>query len=745
MVRSALQDVVRQVGSARALGLLLTALFVALRIWDPAPLQILQLKTFDTYQLIKPWTSPQQRPVIIVDIDEESLRTYGQWPWARDLVANLVVRLGELGASAIAFDIIFAEPDRMSPGEIANHLSNLDEPARQRLRALPSNDQLLADAMSTTKVVLGRSGYGGLTGDDIGSITSSIVSLGGDPRQFLIHLPSLIANLPVLQDAAAGSGLVTVQPEVDGVVRRVPALMSVAGHTMPALSIELLRVAMGEQSIVVRSDAAGVRAIMVGSLTIPTDRNGQLWVNYSHYDPGRYISAARVLEGQLPEGAFADTLVLVGTSSIGLYDIKATPLNPNTPGVEIHAQLLENILGSGLLHRPNYALGSEVAMAVAICLAMVALVPMLGARLVFAMGFFVAVILLSGSWYLYDRRSMLIDPVFPLLASFSVYLLLVFVNYIREEKQRTAIRAAFGQYISRDLVEQLSSNPDRLVLGGETREITLLFCDVRKFTTISELYKDDPQGLTSLMNRFLTPLSRAIMDKHGTIDKYMGDAIMAFWNAPVDLEDHAARACDAAIDMRARLDHLNGVLEREAAEAGRGFIPLRVGIGLNTGTCLVGNLGSDLRFDYSALGDPVNLASRIEGLTKTYGVPILVGERTVALAPRYAFLEVDLIKVVGKSIPERIHVLVGGPELRQSHDFAQLQAHHHRGLACYRAKDWAGALEAFSQAERSMAAVSQATGIDLSGVYQLYHKRIDDYSAAAPMPDWSGVEVATDK
>jgi adenylate cyclase len=745
MVRSALQDMVRQVGSVRALGLLLTAVFVAVRIWDPVPLQFLQLKTFDTYQQIKPWISPQQRPVIIVDIDEESLRTYGQWPWSRDLVADLVLRLGELGASAIAFDIIFAEPDRMSPGEIANHLINLDEPARQRLRALPSNDQLLADAMSTTKVVLGRSGYGGLVGDDIGSSTSSIVSLGGDPRQFLIHLPSLIANLPVLQDAAVGSGLVTVQPEVDGVVRRVPALMSVAGHTMPALSIELLRVAMGEQSIVVRSDAAGVRAIMVGSLTIPTDRNGQLWVNYSHYDPGRYISAAEVLEGQLPEGAFADTLVLIGTSSIGLHDIKATPLNPNTPGVEIHAQLLENILGSGLLHRPNYALGSEVAMAVAICLAMVALVPMLGARLVFAMGFFIAVILFSGSWYLYDRRLMLIDPVFPLLASFSVYLLLVFVNYFREEKLRTAIRAAFGQYISRDLVEQLSSNPDRLVLGGETREITLLFCDVRKFTTISELYKDDPQGLTSLMNRFLTPLSSAIMDKHGTIDKYMGDAIMAFWNAPVDLEDHAARACDAAIDMLAKLDHLNGVLEREAAEAGRGFIPLRVGIGLNTGTCLVGNLGSDLRFDYSALGDPVNLASRIEGLTKTYGVPILVGERTVELAPRHAFLEVDLIKVVGKSIPERIHVLVGGPELRQSHDFAQLQAHHNRGLACYRAKDWAGALEAFSQAERCMAPVNQATGIDLSGVYQLYYKRIDDYSTAAPMPDWSGVEVATDK
>jgi adenylate cyclase len=738
MLRSAVETFVRQLGFARALGLLLTGLFVVLRLWDPAPLQILQLKTFDTYQQISPW-SPPARPVIIVDIDEDSLKAYGQWPWSRDLVADLVERLGKLGATAIAFDIIFAEPDRMSPAEIAKHLLNLDEGVRQRLQTLPSNDQLLAEAMATTKVVLGQSGYGGLTGADAGG-ASSIVTLGGDPQPFLISLPGLLSNLPVLEAAAAGRGLVTVQPEIDGVVRRVPAIMAVGGHIKPALSIELLRVAMEEQSIVVRSDAAGVRNIVLGSTVIPTDRNGQLWVNFSRHDPKRFISATDVLEGRLPEQAFAGTLVLIGTSAIGLFDIKATPLEPNTPGVEIHAQLLENILNSGLLHRPNYALGSEVAMAVAICLAMVALVPMLGARLVFAMGFIIACVLFAGSWFLYDRRSLLVDPVFPLLASGSVYLLLVFINYIREEKQRAAIRAAFGQYISRDLVEQLSAHPDRLVLGGETREITLLFCDVRKFTTISEQYKDDPQGLTSLMNRFLTPLSKAIMDQHGTIDKYMGDAIMAFWNAPVDLDDHASHACDAAIQMLIDLERLNVDLEREAAAAGRTFIPLRVGIGLNTGTCLVGNLGSDLRFDYSALGDSVNLASRIEGLTKTYGVPILAGEHTVALAPRHAFLEADMIKVVGKAIPERIYVLVGGQDVLNSAGFAELQAHHARGIACYRAKDWEGALEAFSQAERSM-----PPGLDVSAIYRLYQKRIDDYSTAAPMSDWTGVEVATEK
>jgi adenylate cyclase len=735
MLRNTVESLVRQIGFARSLGLLLTALFVALRIWDPAPLQILQLKTFDVYQQIKPW-DPPARPVIIVDIDEDSLKAYGQWPWSRDLVADLVERIGNLGATAIAFDILFPEPDRMSPAEIANHLLNLDEEARQRLQALPSNDQLLAEAMATTRVVLGQSGYGGQTGADAGSI----ITLGGDPQPFLISLPGLLSNLPELEAAAAGRGLVTVQPEIDGVVRRVPAVMSVAGQTRPALSIELLRVAMDEQSIVVRSDAAGVRSIMLGSVIIPTDRNGQLWVNFSSHDPQRFISAADVLEGRLAADALAGTLVLIGTSAIGLFDIKATPLDPNTPGVEIHAQLLENILNGGLLHRPNYALGSEVAMAVAICLAMVALVPMLGARLVFVMGFVIAGVLFAGSWFLFDRRSVLMDPVFPLLASASVYLLLVFVNYVREENQRAAIRAAFGQYISRDLVEQLSSNPDRLVLGGETREITLLFCDVRKFTTISEQYKDDPQGLTSLMNRFLTPLSKAIMDQHGTIDKYMGDAIMAFWNAPVDLDDHASHACDAALEMLSQLERLNEDLEREAKAAKRGFMALRIGIGLNTGTCLVGNLGSDLRFDYSALGDPVNLASRIEGLTKIYGVSVLVGERTASLASRHAFIEADLIKVMGKAIPERIYALVGGRDVRESTGFAEFEAHHSRGLECYRARDWEGALEAFSKAKATMPA-----GLDVSALYQLYQKRIDDYSTAAPMSDWTGVAVATEK
>ena len=279
-----------------------------------------------------------------------------------------------------------------------------------------------------------------------------------------------------------------------------------------------------------------------------------------------------------------------------------------------------------------------------------------------------------------------------------------------------------------------------LVLGGETRQISVMFSDVRQFTAISETYRDDPQGLTTLMNRFLTPLTDVIMDHKGTIDKYMGDAIMAFWNAPLDDEQHAGNACDAALLMLAELQDLNTHLEEEAAEAGRDFIPLKAGIGINTGTCLVGNLGSTRRFNYSALGDAVNLASRIEGLTKQYRLSILTGDDTVQLAKDHAFIEVDMIRVVGKKIPQRIFALLGGPELAASENFKNFLELHKRAINGYRAMEWADASFALASAEKDL-----PRGVDLTGLYGLYRDRIKQFQNNAPPKDWDGVYVATQK
>jgi adenylate cyclase len=335
---------------------------------------------------------------------------------------------------------------------------------------------------------------------------------------------------------------------------------------------------------------------------------------------------------------------------------------------------------------------------------------------------------------MFQQQNILIDVTFPLMSSFGVYVALVFVNYLREQVDRQRIRSAFGQYLSPTLVEQLAQNPDKLVLGGEERTMTIMFSDVRGFTTISESFKHDPQGLTHLMNRLLTPMSNAIQACNGTIDKYMGDAIMAFWNAPLDDPNHEANACDAALDMLERLEALNAERRQEAEASGKPFIPIKIGIGINTGRVTVGNMGSDMRFQYTVLGDSVNLASRIEGQTKSYGVPILIGARTAeAIKDKFAIVEIDFITVKGKSEPEVVYTVLGRKELAASSEFEGVRASMHQLLARYRAQDWRGAIKA-AQACRV------GNGLfHLDGVADLYEERIAAFEQNPPPPDWNGV------
>jgi adenylate cyclase len=353
--------------------------------------------------------------------------------------------------------------------------------------------------------------------------------------------------------------------------------------------------------IIIRTDAAGVRSVAVPGLELPTDGNGQLWVYFSPHEQARYVSAKDVLEGRVAADRVAQRLVLIGTSAIGLHDVKTTPVDPAMSGVEVHAQVLENALTGAILTYPNYAIGAELSATVVVGLAILALAPILGATTLFLLGGVVAALLVAASWYYFANWKILLDVTFPLMATFLIYLTLVFINYFREQLHRRRIRSAFGQYLAPALVEQLAHSPEKLALGGEERNMTIMFSDVRGFTTISEIYKDDPQGLTSLMNRFLTPLTHAITDHQGTIDKYIGDAIMAFWNAPLHDPSHELNACEAALDMLTRVDQLNLEREEEAKSNGHVFVPLRIGVGLNTGRCVVGNMGSDLRFNYSVL------------------------------------------------------------------------------------------------------------------------------------------------
>jgi adenylate cyclase len=342
-------------------------------------------------------------------------------------------------------------------------------------------------------------------------------------------------------------------------------------------------------------------------------------------------------------------------------------------------------------------------------------------------------LLIGTSWFFYLHDRLLIDFTYPLLSTTAIYLTLIFFSFVREQAQRRQIRSAFGQYLSPALVEQLAQSPEKLVLGGEEREMTIMFSDVRGFTTISESYKRDPQGLTKLMNRFLTPLTNAILARKGTIDKYMGDAIMAFWNAPIDDKQHQLNACEAAVDMLEKIDELNKVRELEAKQGGHIYIPLNVGVGLNTGTCVVGNMGSDLRFDYSVLGDSVNLASRLEGQSKEYGFPIIVGSNTaLAVKDKFAILELDFIMVKGKKEPEVIYAIAGREDVALSGRFQRLRNLTIEMLACYRSRDWDGALAAIERGRRT----DDARALAL--LYNLYEARIRGYQKDPPPEDWNG-------
>ena len=562
---------------------------------------------------------------------------------------------------------------------------------------------------------------------------TGLAMLGADPQRFMLDFPGLLRNTPVLEAGAGGRGLFTIRTERDGIVRRVPMIMQAQGATMPSLSFEMLRLATGTDTIFIKSDVAGIKSVAVKGFEVPTDRNGQLWVHFARHDPSIYVSAADVLDGTMAPDAVRQKLVLMGTSAVGLLDVKTTPIDPVMPGVEIHAQVLEAALTKSLLSQPTWGPLVEFLAALLLGIAVIWVAPWFGPVALVAVGALIAAVLTGTSWYFYSQHRLLIDFTYPLLSTTVIYLTLIFSSFVREQAQRRQTRSAFGRYLSPALVEQLAQAPEKLVLGGEEREMTIMFSDVRGFTTISELFKHDPQGLTTLMNRFLTPLTNAILGRKGTIDKYMGDAIMAFWNAPLDDKEHQINACNAALDMLERIDELNEIRQVEAQEGGHPFIPINVGVGLNTGTCVVGNMGSDLRFDYSVLGDSVNLASRLEGQSKEYGFPIIVGSKTaLAAKEKFAILELDFIMVKGKKEPEVIYAIAGREDTAQSGRFQRLRNLTIEMLAAYRSRDWDGAIEAIKRGRTTDVANS------LEHLYDLYEKRIRSYQENPPPEDWNG-------
>lgn len=716
-------------------GLLILCICLGLlRTW-PAMTDILANPLFDSYQRLKPRAATEVTSVAVIDIDEASIARLGQWPWSRQVIANMVDRLSAVGVATIGFDIVFSEPDRLSL-ELA-----VDALRRQGAEInLPAGKESL-----DTDAALARSlgSAGAVTGLALTDETSTLppqpkagFAFGGsDPRIYLPRYSGAVANIPALDAAASGMGFFSFATSHDNVIRTMP-LVAVAGdHLYPALSVETLRVAQGAQGFAIRSsDAsgeggggiAGMTDLRVGDLNIPTGPDGRFRVHYSGLPNMPVVSAADLLSGKSDQELAAlleSRIVLVGASAIGLRDIVATPVASAVPGVTIHAEIIDQIVAGSFLQEPGWADGAILLATLVAGLILIGFASRSGAFVSSTTLVILAALLVTASWLAFAEVRYILDPVGAIATLIILFLVLTPLRLALATREKMFVKRAFGRYLAPSLVARLADEPGALELGGETRHLTVLFSDIRGFTTLSEGM--DPQRLTGLLNRFLTPLTDVLLAREATIDKYIGDAIMAFWNAPLDIANHEEKACRAALDMVKAVETLN----RSGNEK------IRIGIGLNTGDACVGNLGSDQRFSYSALGDSVNLASRIESLTKFYGLTIAVTQSTREGAPGLAYLEADHVRVKGRSEPVRVHALLGDETLAASADFQRLVQAQRDFLDAYRSGR-------FEQAQVLLAVVRDTSHGQIEGLCRMYEERIADLSRNPPGSEWDGVYVA---
>ena len=662
----------------RLVGLLLVLVLAAIQLWDPPLVEAARLRLFDQLQRWAPRPVPDQSPVLIADIDDASLAEIGQWPWPRSVFAQLIDRLGEAGARTIVFDILFAEADRLSPPAYARFIEPVDARMAALLRTLPSNEEAMAAAIERYPVVLGEAGIGG-TGSKLAGGSdppARFAWLGEGIEAALPAFPRGVTALPTLAADARGLGLVSVVPELDGVVRRAPTVARVGERVLPGLAVEALRVATDTPTLIVAGDALGLRSVDLAGALLPTDADGRVWLHFSGRRSELYVPAMDVLAGRVPAERIEGRVVLVGSSAASLGDVKVTPVAGNTPGVEIQAQLIETIATDQLLRRPADLVLGEQALVAVVGL----LLAWLGVRLPASWfpPLLAALLLAAGAttWIAYRYHLLLVDASYPALALAIVLFWLAMAKYIREEARRRSLRHAFSHYLSPVMVDRLVARPSALALAGDKRPLTVLFADIRGFTTLTESLAEAPERLTALLNRYFTAMTGVILRHDGTIDKYIGDAIMAFWNAPLDDTAHERHACLAALGMLRELETLNAALAAEHAAQGLAYRPLRIGIGIEAGSCFVGNLGSAQRFNYSVIGDAVNVAARLEARSKDYGLPVIVGERVRRACPDLAFLELDQTQLRGRSELSHVHALVGDAELARQPLWPELAASH---------------------------------------------------------------------
>jgi adenylate cyclase len=682
---------------------------VALRVFDPGFFGTLRGAGFDTLQRAYPRVMEQPQPVRIVDVDEASLKALGQWPWSRITLAKLVTELTDMGAAVIAFDMVFPEPDRLSPRRI------LDDPAVAAILGstvtmsnLPDSDAVFAAALAGRPVVMGFVSSPGKFVKGSLVIKAGFAQTGAPASLAPPPLERIIANLPAFDAAAAGVGGFNIDLDSEqGVARRIPLLWTDGENFSPSLVIEALRVAQHASTVVVNAVADTeneIESIRVEDIEIPTMEDGSFLLHYRPNPVDLYVSAIDVLTASKREAVqplIAGHIVYVGTSAVGLKDIRTTALAETLPGVSFHAQATEQMLSGRFLSRPEWVKAIEYLMVLFTGVAIAAVGAIYRPWAAFGLATGLALAWVTAVVFTFKGQGLLLDFTYPLIALAVLSLVSAAYRLVITDKDGRDMRRMFGHYVAPSVLADIERNPQNLKLGGEVRDVTVMFVDIANFTPLSE--KLSPEELVYTINGLWNACSKSILEHEGTIDKFIGDAIMAFWNAPVPVANHQYLAAKAALGIRKAVASYNEIETVAVLLRERRIDPISVRIGLASGPACVGNMGSSERFDYSVLGETVNTAARTESSCKSLGHDILVAGNLHSKTQELAFLKAGHTAMKGKSQPEPVNALVGDEVERNSAAFTELQREHDHLAAKLAEKPKARALAPIKQLLDEMA------------------------------------------
>jgi len=678
--------------------------------------------------------------IVIIDIDEKSLADQGRWPWPRNKIAALTDRLFEAGAVVVGYDIFFTEPERNKAVAIVQQLESTNYEASQLINNLNEiapefdNDQRLADSLADKDVTLGYLFHDEITAA-VGQLPQPLQTLTSEQasRSGIKAMPNYTASLPLLQDSAISSGFVTTWPDPDGIIRRTPMLIRHGNNIYGSLSLNVAKLYLFLDEVEIKSSPIehidAVDEIILGGTTIPTDGQGFALVPYK--GPAGtfpYLSASDVLNGTVDESILEGAIVLIGTSAVGIADLVATPVDNIYPGVEVHATIIRSILDNNFPYQPSWADGANLIITLSIGLILALLFPHLAPLTLLISSVIMASGVVYGNIWLWQEKGLALALAWPLILILTLAAVNITYGFLSENRKRSQLKNMFGQYVPPELVDAMSqTSSEDFGFEGESREMTVLFADIRGFTTLSE--KLSPSELRALLNRYFTHMTEIIFDHNGTIDKYVGDMVMAFWGAPLKNPDHAKQAIQAAMQMLKKTAELKPILIAE------GYPEVDVGIGLNSGLMNVGDMGSSYRRAYTVLGDNVNLGSRIEGLTKFYGAGLVVSETTMAGQDDFVFRRLDLVKVKGKTEAVKVYEPLCLKEEATQELLEELQQHE-LGLAAYLKQDWQQAEQLFEQLQRQK---------PNTRVYSLYLERINELRLRNLGAEWDGVYERREK